>query len=168
MADTMTPEQRHRCMAAVKGTDTRPEMLVRRYLHARGFRYGLHNRKLPGSPDLVFRSIRTVVFVNGCFWHGHENCKYHRIPKSNSAFWSNKINRNRERDATVQATLEAKGWNVIIIWECDLKNKDRREKILDELARRLLYIRCGYYTSIPHQVAEVAEPEVPYGLDRDI
>ncbi len=164
----MTPEQRHRCMAAVKGTDTRPEMLVRRYLHARGFRYGLHNRKLPGSPDLVFRSIRTVVFVNGCFWHGHENCKYHRIPKSNSAFWSNKINRNRERDAAVQAALEAKGWNVIIIWECDLKNKDRREKILDELARRLLYIRCGYYTSIPHQVAEVSEPEVPYGLDRDI
>ncbi|MCH5238482.1 MAG: DNA mismatch endonuclease Vsr, partial [Muribaculaceae bacterium] len=98
MADTMTPEQRHKCMAAIKGKDTKPEMIVRKYLHSLGYRYGLHNKKLPGSPDLVLRKYKTVIFIHGCFWHGHEGCKYYRLPKSNVEFWQDKITRNRQRD----------------------------------------------------------------------
>lgn len=134
----MTPEQRHRCMAAIKGKDTKPEMTVRRYLHALGFRYGLHNRKLPGSPDIVLRKYKTVIFIHGCFWHGHEGCKYHSLPKTNEAFWKEKIDRNRERDTLNKEKLEEKGWRVITVWECDLRNKERREETLANLKDSIL------------------------------
>ncbi|MCH5213696.1 MAG: DNA mismatch endonuclease Vsr [Muribaculaceae bacterium] len=133
MADTMTPEQRHRCMAAIRGKDTKPEMLVRRYLHSLGYRYGLHNKKLPGSPDLVLRKYKTVIFIHGCFWHGHEGCKFYRLPKTNEEFWEEKITRNRRRDQETATKLAAKGWNVVTIWECDLKNKEKRERTLSNL-----------------------------------
>lgn len=130
-------------MASIKGKDTKPEMIVRRYLHGLGFRYGLHNRKLPGSPDLVFRQFKTVVFIHGCFWHGHKGCPNYRIPKSNIEFWKIKVEKNRERDIRVQEELQKKGWSVITIWECDLLKKDRRRQTLIELSNRLISLKCG-------------------------
>ena len=164
MTDTMTPEQRHRCMAAIKGKDTKPEMIVRRYLHALGFRYGLHNRKLPGSPDLIFRSFKTVVFIHGCFWHGHAGCKYYRLPKSNVEFWQQKIERNRQRDKETRAKLIEKGWNVITVWECDLRDKTCRELTLSSLANKLNDLKrksSGYEEFEPLPIA--AEPDPKYG-----
>ena len=101
MPDKMTIEQRHNNMAAIKGKDTKPEILVRKFLWARGFRYRLNHPRLPGKPDIVLRKYRTCILVNGCFWHGHEGCKYCVVPKSNTQFWQDKIRRNRERDHEV-------------------------------------------------------------------
>lgn len=117
MADVLTPNQRSRCMAAIKGKDTKPEILVRKFLFSKGLRYRLNNRKLPGSPDIVLKKYKTVIFVDGCFWHGHEGCKYFRLPKSNTSFWEAKITRNIERDEETTRALIALGWKVIRIWE---------------------------------------------------
>ena len=125
MPDTMTKEQRHYCMSRIRGKDTRPEMVVRRWLHSEGFRYSLHSRRLPGCPDLVLRRYHTVIFINGCFWHGHPGCDMFRMPRSNVEFWQEKIRRNKERDAQEVAALEALGWNVIVIWECELSRRAR-------------------------------------------
>ena len=164
MTDIMTPEQRHKCMAAIKGKDTKPEMLVRRYLHACGFRYSLHCKKLPGSPDLVFRSLRTVIFIHGCFWHGHEKCKYYRLPKSNTEFWRDKVEQNRQRDGAVIQGLKSKGWRVIIIWECELKNKSTREATLRRISRELSYLRNYTYTRSDYSIQVAAEPIAEYGI----
>lgn len=164
MTDIMTPEQRHKCMAAIKGKDTKPEMLVRRYLHACGFRYSLHCKKLPGSPDLVFRSLRTVIFIHGCFWHGHEKCKYYRLPKSNTEFWRDKVEQNRQRDSAVIQELESKGWRVFIIWECELKNKSTREATLRRMSRELSYLRNNTYTRSDYSIQVAAEPIAEYGI----
>lgn len=161
MADTMTPEQRSRCMAAIKSNDTKPEMLVRRYLHAKGFRYGLHNKKLPGSPDIVLRRYKTVIFVHGCFWHGHENCKYYRMPKSNVEFWRTKIGRNRTRDERNIQDLKKQGWRVIVIWECQLKTVDLRALTLQQLTEAL----NRTYELSSYSYAEAAEPESAYGTN---
>ena len=110
-------------MAAVKSKDTKPEMIVRRGLWKRGFRFRLNHKRLPGHPDLVLRKYRTCIFVNGCFWHKHEGCKYFVWPKNNADFWRNKINGNVERDTKEQQALTAMGWNVLIVWECELKGK---------------------------------------------
>lgn len=109
----MTPEQRSRCMAAIKGKDTKPEMIVRKYLFSRGLRYRVNNRKLPGSPDIVLRKYKTVVFIDGCFWHGHEGCKYYRLPKTNTDFWKHKIYMNMARDYAANVDLELASWRVI-------------------------------------------------------
>lgn len=103
--DKLTKEQRHRCMSAIKSKNTKPELLVRKFLFSRGFRYRLNHPRLPGHPDLVLRKYRTVIFVNGCFWHGHEGCKYYVLPKTNVEFWKNKIERNRRRDREVKPPL---------------------------------------------------------------
>lgn len=161
MADIKTKEERSRNMAAIKSNDTKPEMLVRRYLHGCGFRYGLHNNNLPGKPDIVLRKYKTVIFIHGCFWHGHENCKYYRLPKSNVEFWESKIDANRARDKRVEAELQAKGWRVLIIWECELKTKERREKTF----RELFYILDGIYSHPCYPFADsdiAAEPGPPY------
>lgn len=161
MTDIVTPEERSRIMAAVKSNDTKPEMLVRRYLHGCGFRYGLHNKKLPGTPDIVLRRYKTVIFVHGCFWHGHKNCLYYKPPKSNIDFWQSKVERNHARDERVQAELRAKGWRVLIIWECELKTKERRERTFKELSN----ILNGTYSRPCYPFAEseiAAEPETPY------
>ena len=121
----MTREQRHYCMSRIRGKDTRPEMVVRRWLHSEGFRYSLHSRRLPGCPDLVLRRYHTVIFINGCFWHGHPGCDMFRMPRSNVEFWQEKIRRNKERDAQEVAALEALGWNVIVVWECELSRRAR-------------------------------------------
>lgn len=107
MADVMTPEQRSRCMAAVKGKDTKPEMIVRKYLFSRGMRFRVQVRKLPGTPDIVLPKYKTVIFVNGCFWHGHEGCKYFRLPKSNIEFWKEKIKRNIELNTRNRTRVKA-------------------------------------------------------------
>lgn len=109
----MTPEQRSRCMAAIKGKDTKPGIIVRKYLFSRGLRFRVQVRKLPSTPDLVLPKYKTAIFVNGCFWHGHEGCKYFRLPKSNVEFWKEKIERNIERDTRNEAELKAFGWRVI-------------------------------------------------------
>ncbi len=161
MADILTPEQRHRCMAAIKGRDTKPEMLVRRYLFAKGLRYRVNNRKLPGTPDLVLKKYRTVIFVDGCFWHGHEGCRYYRLPKSNTPFWQAKIDRNRNRDICNDAELRDLGWRVIRIWECDIRTKATRDVALERLYRRITTPASHYY---PPRPTLAAEPEAEYGI----
>ena len=139
MSDHLTIEQRHKNMAAVRSKDTKPEMVVRKYLWSRGFRYRVNNPRLPGHPDIVLRKYRTCIFVNGCFWHGHEGCKYFRMPKTNTEFWERKISRNRERDREEQKQLAGMGWHCITVWECELKG-ERREKTLESLEYTLNHI----------------------------
>ena len=150
--DLHTPQQRHANMAAIRGKNTKPEMIVRRGLWKRGFRYRLNHKRLPGHPDLVLRKYRTCIFVNGCFWHGHgvtlnikdetlniENSECCKIPKTNREFWVNKIRRNKERDIEDQKRLAAMGWHCITVWECQLKPK-KREETLESLAYTLNHI----------------------------
>lgn len=139
MSDHLTIEQRHKNMAAVKSKDTKPEMVVRKFLWSRGFRYRVNNPRLPGHPDIVLRKYHTCIFVNGCFWHGHEGCKYYRVPKTNTEFWERKISRNRERDREEQKQLARMGWHCITVWECELKG-ERREKTLESLEFTLNHI----------------------------
>jgi DNA mismatch endonuclease (patch repair protein) len=126
MTDTRTKEQRRRIMQSVKDRDTGPEMAVRRLLHRAGYRYRLHAKGLPGSPDIVFPGRRKVVFVHGCFWHGH-GCKIGRPPKSKLDYWSAKIVANRERDARKQVELGRLGWSVLTVWQCEIADLDALE-----------------------------------------
>lgn len=121
MVDVVTPEVRSRMMSLIRNRNTKPEQVVRRGLWAKGFRYRLHGRNLPGRPDLVLSKWRTVVFVNGCFWHAHEGCRYFRVPSSRPDFWKAKLSANRERDSAVIARLQQRGWNVVTVWECALR-----------------------------------------------
>ena len=121
MPDHLTPQQRHRCMSHIRSKATKPEMLVRKWLWAHGYRYRLNVKSVPGKPDIVLRKYRTSIFVNGCFWHGHEGCKQFVLPKTNTEFWHNKIKYNRARDQKNYETLINAGWQVIVIWECQLK-----------------------------------------------
>lgn len=121
MADWLTPEQRRRAMQAVKSKDTKPEMTVRRLVHRMGYRYRLHKKELPGRPDLVFGPRKKAIFVHGCFWHSH-SCKYGRLPTSNEDYWIPKLKRNQERDAENRAELNALGWSVLTLWECEIKD----------------------------------------------
>lgn len=163
--DVLSREKRSQIMASVKSSDTKPEMLVRRYLHAHGFRYGLHNRKLPGSPDIVLRKYKTVIFINGCFWHGHEGCKYYRLPKSNIEFWQTKLERNRQRDIETVKALKTKGWRVITIWECELRTFIQRSETLIQLVKDIKGdLKSVGYTQ-EGQIHIAAEPEVEYGRD---
>lgn len=128
--DKLSPEQRHNNMAAIHSANTKPEMIVRKYLFSRGFRYRLNHKRLPGHPDIVLRKYHTCIFINGCFWHGHESCRYFRMPKSNTEFWTAKINRNMQRDKRVQKELAAMGWHCITVWECELKPKVRERTLV--------------------------------------
>jgi len=141
--DKLSPEQRHKNMAAIRGKDTKPEMIVRRGLWRMGFRYRLNHKRLPGHPDLVLKKYRTCIFVNGCFWHGHnvdistfENTDCCKIPKTNREFWIEKIRRNKERDIDEQKRLAEMGWHCITVWECELK-PSKREATLKSLAYTL-------------------------------
>lgn len=120
MTDVVSSEKRSQMMSGIRSKDTRPEMIVRRALHARGFRYRLHAKDLPGKPDLVFPRYRSVVMVHGCFWHGHE-CPLFKVPSTRTEFWLAKIGRNRERDAEVRQALAGLGWRVLEVWECELR-----------------------------------------------
>ncbi|WLG97088.1 very short patch repair endonuclease [Pseudomonas sp. FP198] len=135
-ADIVTPEHRSRIMAAIKGKNTKPEMIVRSVCHAMGLRYRLHRKDLPGKPDLVLPKHRLCIFVHGCFWHRHPGCKYAYTPKSRPEFWLPKLAKNVERDLSAQQALETLGWRVAVIWECQTKNREiLRTEILKTLDR---------------------------------
>lgn len=122
--DTLTPNQRSECMSRVHGRDTKPEMVVRRLVHRMGYRYRLHQRHLPGVPDLVFSRRKKLIFVHGCFWHWHEHgsCRGPRMPKTRVSYWREKLQSNVERDAENIERLGADGWQVLVVWECELKD----------------------------------------------
>lgn len=141
MPDVLTREQRRLNMSRIRGKDTRPELMLRRGLHARGFRYRIHDRRLPGSPDLVFPQHLAVIFVHGCFWHGHD-CPAFRMPATRPEFWAEKIAANRARDARDVASLRAAGWRVLVVWECSLKGPRRLERDA-VLARAAEFVRAG-------------------------
>ena len=109
-------------MSQIKATDTKPELLVRKFLHAYGYRYKLHDKTLPGKPDIVLPKHKTIIFIHGCFWHGHKNCKYFVVPKTRTKWWLDKINRNKANDEKALKVLKKDGWKIITIWECGLKS----------------------------------------------
>lgn len=139
--DVLTPEQRRLVMSRIRGKDTKPEMLLRRGLHGRGLRYRLHRKGMPGRPDIVFPRYRAVVFVHGCFWHGH-GCSLFKWPKTRAAFWESKIKGNMERDRQVLRALKAEGWRALVVWECALKGRHRRA-LPDVLSYAESFIREG-------------------------
>ena len=204
MPDRLTPEQRHRCMSRIRSRNTKPELKVRRWLWQHGYRYRLNVKSVPGSPDIVMRRYRTAIFVNGCFWHGHnvvfpdvetwrefpvvetqnfaslhgntypvENSDCCKIPKSNREFWVNKIRRNQERDQQNYRVLWENGWQVIVVWECQLKPKRleqtmlRVELLLNENLLRLYGCNpSGYSIRREGDVPMVAEEQAEYGSRR--
>ena len=137
MADKFSKETRSYIMSRIRGKDTKPEIMVRSFLFSQGLRFRKNDKRYPGSPDVVLPKYNTVVFVHGCFWHLHECCKHAKIPKSNVEYWEKKLYGNRERDKRNKKELEDMGWNVITVWECELK-KDKREKTLYDLYSEIL------------------------------
>ena len=138
--DTLTLSLSSHCMSRIRGKNTKPEILVRKGLHARGFRFRLHNKKLPGRPDIVLPKYGVAIMVNGCFWHGHKGCRYATKPKTNIEFWETKIARNQHRDEVTAAHLEALGWTVITVWECELRGKLESNTRFDKLADEIRFI----------------------------
>ena len=176
--DKLTTQQRHHNMAAIRSKDTKPEMIVRRGLWKRGFRYSLNHMRLPGHPDLVLRKYRTCIFINGCFWHGHliqftmhnsqciinsECCK---IPRTNREFWVAKIRRNQERDKEEQLKLAEMGWHCITIWECELK-PSKQEETLDSLAYTLnhIWLQDHGAKTIPYPKLEEEDMQMPIAAE---
>ena len=164
MPDRLTPSQRHRCMSHIHSRDTKPELLVRRWLWSHGYRYRLNVKGVPGKPDIVMRPYHTAIFVNGCFWHGHEGCC--KIPKSNTEFWVNKIHRNQERDNQNYQILIDNGWHVIVIWECQLKPDRIKETML-----RVETLLCDYFLAL-HRPKIVLYPttedaKLPMAAEKD-
>lgn len=141
MADRHTPEQRSFNMSKIRSSNTKPEILLRKRLFAEGYRYRINDKKLPGKPDIVLKKYKTVIFVNGCFWHGHKDCKYFVVPKTRTEFWINKINGNTERDKKHENVLAKMGWNVITVWTCNLK-KDKIDGTVNKIK--------GHFTSFSH------------------
>lgn len=147
MPEKISPETRSRMMAGIRGWDTKPELMIRRHLHAQGLRFRLFARDLPGRPDVVLPRWKVAVFVHGCFWHGHQSCSFFRLPKTRSEFWETKIQRNAERDSIAIGLLQDAGWRVAVIWECALRKDPART--LDRLVsfvrgnRRYLEIGAG-------------------------
>ena len=139
MPDILTPDQRHKNMAAIHSSNTKPEVKLRHALWEQGFRYRVNDKRLPGSPDIVLPKYRSVIFVHGCFWHGHKGCKNYTVPKTNTDFWVAKVKRNQERDQVVWRKLEANGWSVIIVWECELE----KIHIIDTVARVAFEIKSN-------------------------
>ena len=121
MSDRLSPQQRHQIMSSIHATSTKPELKLRKALWKQGFRYRINDKRLPGSPDIVLPKYRSVVFIHGCFWHGHKECPRYVVPKTNTEFWVNKVARNQKRDEEKWRQLEAKDWSVIIVWECELE-----------------------------------------------
>ena len=125
MTDHLSPAERSRNMGKIKSKNTKPEKIVRSLLHSHGFRFRLHNKNLPGRPDITLKKYNTVIFVNGCFWHHHKNCRRANIPKSNKGYWIPKIERNKIRDKKNFAELKKLKWKVLVVWECEVKNTDK-------------------------------------------
>ena len=138
MADVHTPEQRSYNMSRIRNKNTKPEELVRKYLFSQGFRYRKNDSRLPGKPDIVVPKYKSVIFVNGCFWHGHEDCRYFVWPQNNADFWKNKISGNIQRDRQNRQVLADQGWHIIDIWECELK----KNKVNETLSKLVQELRC--------------------------
>lgn len=155
--DKISSEKRSKIMAAIHSKDTKPELIVRRYLHACGFRYRLHHKRLPGHPDIVLRKYRTCIFINGCFWHGHD-CHNFRPPLTHTEFWAEKIARNKARDKAQQQELAKMGWHCVTIWECELE-KDRQEATLRSLEYTLNHIYLKDHT-LPYPKWEEREFDI--------
>lgn len=156
-------------MSKIRSKNTRPEMILRKALFARGFRYRVNDRKLPGTPDIVLSKYRIVIFVHGCFWHGHEGCKYASIPKTNTEFWVEKIATNKKRDKIHTEKLIAQGWNVLTVWECDIRHNFKHDlpKLIDTLETVILRGKSGkismkIYEERENKVKLVAEDIVEY------
>ena len=170
--DKITPEQRSKTMSRIRAKNTKPEMIVRRYLYANGFRFRVNVRTLPGTPDIVLKKYHTAIFINGCFWHGHV-CQQGRMPKSNVEFWLNKITRNKERDEEVRDKLRTIGWRTMVVWECQLKPSVRQQTLegivylLNEafldLHRRKCQPSQPYYVEPGEDSYMVAEDSPRYG-----
>ena len=133
MADVHDKATRSYNMSRIRNKDTKPEILVRKFLFANGFRYRLNYKKLPGKPDIVLAKYKTVIFVNGCFWHGHENCKYFKLPATRTEWWKEKIEGNVKNDIKKQALLTEAGYKVMVVWECEIKNKTVYNRLIDEI-----------------------------------
>jgi len=166
MSDIMTKQQRHSCMSHIHSKDTKPEIKVRKWLWSRGYRYRLNVKGVPGKPDIVMRRYRTAIFVNGCFWHGHEGCDKFRIPKTNVEFWKAKIRRNQERDNQNYQILRENGWQVLVLWECELTKKSleatmqKVEVMLHDYCLRTISPRIKDYIKIDEDdVLMAAEKE---------
>ena len=136
--DNKTKKERSLNMSHIHSKNTKIEIEVRKYLFSKGLRYRLHDKKVKGHPDIIFPKYKTVIFVNGCFWHGHIGCKLASIPKTNIEFWKKKIDTNTNRDKVVQEELRNNGWNVIVIWQCQLSTKEKREKVLENLYNQII------------------------------
>jgi len=136
MTDVHSPVVRSYNMSQIKGKNTKPEILVRKFLFSKGFRYLIHDKRLPGKPDIVFPGRKTVIFIHGCFWHGHQGCKYFVVPKTRTEWWFNKIKSNAQKDADNLSELMEFGWKIITIFECELK-KDKFNQTLDQLVDEL-------------------------------
>lgn len=161
-------------MSAIKGKDTKPEIMVRKYLFSRGLRYRVNDKKLPGSPDIVLKKYGVVIFIDGCFWHGHKGCKYYHLPSTNVDFWKTKITRNIARDYVNNVDLELAGWRVIRLWECEVKTKTKREDALQKLysqiisqeritkPKKITIAKSRSYDDYPDDFNVAAEPELEY------
>jgi len=130
MPDFLSPDDRSALMSRIRGKDTQPEKKVRSALHRMGYRFRLHDGSLPGCPDIVLKRHRKVVFVNGCFWHGHRGCRRSALPSTNVDFWTDKIERNKKRDRAARRALSKEGWGVLTVWECQTKNEEKLESLL--------------------------------------
>lgn len=170
MPDHLTPVQRHLCMSHIQSRDTKPELRVRHWLWSHGYRYRLNVKGVPGKPDIVMRRYRTAIFVNGCFWHGHEECEKFKMPKTNVEFWEAKIRRNRERDSQNYRILEENGWQVLVLWECELTKKSleatmqKVEVMLHDYCLKTISPKVKKYIRVDEDAIQMAaEAEADYG-----
>ena len=163
----MTPEQRHRCMAAVKGRDTKPEMLVRKFLFSKGLRYRVNNRRLPGSPDIVLKKYKTAIFIDGCFWHGHDGCRYYRQFKTNTHYWRPKKTMNNAPAYAPGADPRPPGWRAIPPWEREIRPHPCRAATLDRLYLQITGTPpSSTYPAIPSELPLAAESTPAYGPEK--
>lgn len=162
MTDVHSKKVRSHNMASIRNKDTKPEMIVRRFLFSKGFRFRINVKSLPGKPDIVLKKYRTVIFINGCFWHGHEGCKYFVIPQTRTEWWTEKIRKNKERDSETREKLRGAGWNIIVVWECQLKPKQRMTSlsVIESLLQQF-FLNMNRRTAVPvyspTMVAEAGE-----------
>jgi DNA mismatch endonuclease (patch repair protein) len=144
MADVFTKKERSNVMSMIRSKNTKPELLVRQLLFSKGYRFRLHQKTLPGKPDIILKKYKTVIFVNGCFWHGHKNCKKSILPTSNIAFWKEKIQANMHRDKKAKQSLKKLGWSIFTVWECEIKNKTSFAKRMTKLLKGLNNIKAEF------------------------
>lgn len=165
--DIWDKKKRSKVMAKIRSKNKKPEVLLRKSLYKKGIRYRINYKKIPGTPDIVLTKYKIAIFVHGCFWHGHENCKIAHIPKSNTIYWENKINRNKERDNISTMQLFAMGWKVLVIWECEIKKKNI-ENIVCQIQTMMAkdtpptFQKIKLYEQVNEAIQQVAEDIIPY------